>query len=124
MGVGFGKKCWTYPIGDCYKKKNGDEVKFPNPDPKRFKILDAVSFGDYLLVSVEYPDCTNFEGKKIMIYRGVAMAELDTLSSLDPHFQEGTRFSPIMRIIPTKEGWELGLDLCHELSRSVTEVSR
>jgi hypothetical protein len=78
----------------------------PNPDPKNFQILSSVRLNGFLIVEAYYPDATTFEGKKIMVYRGVAnVAKLleVTKQSLDPHFSEGP-FSPIARFAPTREG--------------------
>jgi hypothetical protein len=78
----------------------------PNPDPKNFQILSSVWINGYLIVEAYYPDATTFEGKKIMVYRGVANAATLlqwTNNTLDPHFSEGP-FSPVARFAPTREG--------------------
>ena len=110
MGVScLGNTCWTYP-------NKGKKTPPPNPDPSNFLVLDRESFGRYLLVAVKYPDCTNYEGLKILIYKDVDVSEIRKAKSLDPHFQLD-RMSPLMRIAPTPEGWNLGRAICAGLQR-------
>lgn len=81
--------------------------KLPNPDPGDFKIERLMPIGDFLLARVCYLGCTNFEGVKILLYRGVSMSQLTSVESLDPHFVD-SKFSPIARFVPTVEGWVMG----------------
>jgi hypothetical protein len=104
MGM-FRKSCSTYV--PC----NKEAPPPPAPDPTRFKLSEYLIFGQYLLVRVVYPNCTNFEGHKIMLYKGVSIEELTQAKILDPHFQN-IKFAPIARFTPTKEGWLLARQLC------------
>lgn len=91
------------------------EKRFPvgNPDPKNFVIEKAERIGKYVIVLLSYPDCTNFEGKKILVYRDVTLAKVRKAKSLDPHFCSSKRhISPIARFVPTDEGWELASKFC------------
>lgn len=74
------------------------------PDPKNWTLLDKVQFENAHVLRVQYPNCTNFEGIKIMVFVGKFRSRL----ILDPHFDE-SKSSPIARFKPTKEGWELAL---------------
>lgn len=89
-----------------------------NPDPKNFKIIKEEKINDLTIVEVVYPDCTNFEGKKLMAYRNDDWAIFkrylfNKKEGLDPHFcnKEDT-ISPVARFIPTEEGWFLAKRLC------------
>jgi hypothetical protein len=78
--------------------------------PKKFEILRVYRNGDFLIVWVHYPNCTNFNGRKILIYRGLTESELYQLKTLDPHFQE-EGVSPIARFKPTPEGMRLAIEM-------------
>jgi hypothetical protein len=84
--------------------------KLPNPDPHNYEVLEATQVGDFLVVKVRYPDCTNYEGVKIMVYQGVTALDLWKQKFLDPHFfASGTAKSPIARFVPTDSGWIMAL---------------
>jgi hypothetical protein len=97
------------------------KAKNPNPDPYNWIINDTFINGSwdkniYLLIDITYPDCTNYEGRKIMLYENVTEDDLRKQKTLDPHFSSNKRFhSPIARFEPTKEGWEMGKLLAMEL---------
>lgn len=80
----------------------------PNPDPKNFQVKRYAMVGDGLVVEVHYPNCTNYEGRKVLVYAGVTLGELLSQGSIDPHFCESTEYhSPIARFEPTENGWSL-----------------
>lgn len=85
-----------------------------NPDPKNFKILKFEEIGNYTVLKVNYPNCTNFEGNKIMVYFGYRAHQLYTLNELDPHFSED-KISPIARFAPTELGWLSAVAFCVSL---------
>lgn len=81
----------------------------PNPDPRNFEITCTKHFGDregneLTILFVTYPNCTNFEGKKILVFSGnIDMRE--RLASapvihrvLDPHFTQHNRL--LYRVSP------------------------
>jgi len=80
----------------------------PNPDPSNFKILTYMQYDSgYIILLVQYLDCTNYEGKKIMVYEST-YKEIIEQKSLDPHFSENkTKISPIARFEPTDKGWSM-----------------
>lgn len=85
----------------------------PNPDPSNFRILRHQAFGNTLLVEVLYPDCTNFEGRKILVYRNATITELEAQGSVDPHFSVSTNYlSPFARFEPSREGWLNAIAFC------------
>ena len=80
------------------------------PNPYQFQILRKYVYKSYVLIMVRYPDCKNYEGKKILLfsnntgsYGGILYKDF-----LDPHFFED--YPLIARFLPTQEGWELGLN--------------
>ena len=82
-----------------------DDPQPGNPIPHRFTIKRAVGYGDYWVrLWVNYPDCFNYGGDKILVYEGHHLEELRE-GPLDPNFiDEG--LSPIARFEPTEKGWE------------------
>lgn len=81
-----------------------------NPNPLLFNILRGVIVGDenYLIVAeIQYIGCTNFEGRKILVFQGITEDEFKLLSSIDPHFYEDTKL--LARFPPTKTGWDYAI---------------
>ncbi|MFM2374799.1 MAG: Caulobacter phage CcrPW [Candidatus Parcubacteria bacterium] len=77
-----------------------------NPNPRHFTIVRAIELGRYAVLEVHYPDCTNFEGKKLLVFEDIPLTTLRRKSVLDPHFSQ-SKHAPIARFVPTKEGWEM-----------------
>lgn len=76
-----------------------------NPDPSNYKILLLTEVGDYLIVKLNYPNCTNFEGNKILVFQGVKLIDLMNQKLIDPHFFQDAKYaSPVARFTPTEEG--------------------
>ena len=111
MGVGiFSRSSFS-----SYDKTSKDS-KLPNPNPKNFKIVKKERINKFLIVEINYPDCTNFEGNKILVYKDIEVLDLlsqGELVGLDPHFSDNQKYhSPIARFIPNQYGWELARKIC------------
>jgi hypothetical protein len=80
-----------------------------NPDPKNWKVLRASEHGKFLIVGLKYPDCTNYEGAKLLVFEGLTLKKLLKQKLVDPHFFEsGKKYkSPIARFEPTERGWKM-----------------
>lgn len=90
----------------------GGNPQLPNPDPNNYVIKQYNQCGKYLLVAITYPDCTNYEGRKILLYKGITIKKLLKQKIIDPHFSDNKKFySPIARFEPTQEGWDMGVKL-------------
>jgi len=99
MGVMFGGKISSSSV-DSYVP-----ITPPNPDPRNFKILSDTTRGRYLLIKIKYPDCTNYEGVKLLIFKDVTLKELQKQKAIDPHFSNSKKYhSPVARFEPTKQG--------------------
>jgi hypothetical protein len=102
MGMpGFGKKCWLQPT-----QPSG------NPDPSRWELLDIEVFANSYVLKVKYRDAINFDGVKIMVYKGQSK-DVDP-TYLDPHFADDDK-SPFARFKPTEQGWEMAIELAKQL---------
>ena len=91
--------------------KCDDSVVAPNPNPLNFEIIQCAGGNGNCVIWVKYPDCTNYEGNKILVFRGVSVDEVKGLTELDPHFSDKSNISPFARFEPTKDGWDAALAL-------------
>lgn len=87
----------------------------PNPNPYRFQIQQAFVWNKHILVRVKYPDCTTFEGEKLMLFLNTTLEQITKARFLDPHFSNGPGLHPAARFEPT----DRGLDMAFELLRSI-----
>lgn len=93
---------------------------WPLPDATRYEILRHRQIGSYLVISLRYLDCTNYEGLKTLLYADCTLAELQQQQAIDPHFSPNPQYhSPIARFIPTADGWAMAVGLAKGL-HSVT----
>lgn len=78
------------------------------PNPGRFEIERLDDMGSWTMIMVRYLDATNYEGRKILVYRHPA-GVVRSQTNLDPHFcdQPGC-ISPFARFEPTEDGWLAG----------------
>lgn len=76
-----------------------------DPDPKNYKLLDALEQRGYLILKIQYPNCTHYEGIKILVFKN-KLINLVNQKFIDPHFiDDKSIISPIARFEPTAEGW-------------------
>jgi hypothetical protein len=100
-------------MGVCKPLSGGPDN--PIPDPRNYEILDTITHGYFLILVVKYPECTNYEGKKVLMFYAVGQEELEKRGQLDPHFTN-SMYSPIARFVPTNIGIQMALKLAKELS--------
>lgn len=102
MGVGI------WPRSRVISSSTFDNNYKPDPDPLRYKILDAIQYDKYLVVKIKYLNCINFEGVKILVYEDCTLLDLVKQEVIDPHFSNNkARKSPIARFVPTDSGMEM-----------------
>ena len=89
-------------------------VKDIDPNPHKFIILDYIEKSGGILVKIQYPNCTNYEGIKILLFKDKNIKQIRALDTLDPHFLKNDS-SLIARFVPTDEGWILGWFVLSEL---------
>lgn len=100
-----------------YRMSGSSADRAPMPNPKRFEILrqqeiPATGGKPVRVLEVQYPDCTTYEGRKILLYSGPWALMLGKLTpaELDPHFRE-VGLHPTARFEPTDQGWQYALAL-------------
>ena len=99
MGLNLFNRCKSSPYA----------VPDSNPDPANFTIHSELKLGEYLVMLVQYPNCTNYEGQKLLVYSGFKSSKellKKTNGKLDPHFSE-EGVSPIARFKPCALSYEL-----------------
>lgn len=65
MGISPFSNCTSSTV---YITNGTGSTRDGNPNKYKFKILQRVEFGKYLVVKINYPDCTNYTGDKILVY--------------------------------------------------------
>jgi hypothetical protein len=100
-------------IWDDELPKQKKTTTFPNPNPKNFIIQRQIKIGKFFLLLVQYPDCLNHEGQKILVYYDISYKKLMNQKSLDPHFSNNKKFiSPVARFEPTERGLKMAESFC------------
>jgi hypothetical protein len=94
-----------------FERVNDHQVAvLPNPNPLRFEVRSVEAIGRGLVVEVVYPDCTTYEGRKVLVFAGVTEAQARAATVLDPHFTDKApegALVPVARFEPTARGWKL-----------------
>ena len=88
------------------------------PDPSKFTIDAVKQVGDHLVLRVIYHEATNYEGKKVLVFKDCTHMELVKRNKgvIDPHFSKNNNYiSPFARFEPTNEGWLTAIRLCKTL---------
>ena len=76
------------------------------PNPENYKIIKSAQIIDNLVIMIRYLDCTNYEGKKILVFKNCTREKLEKQKIIDPHFSENKEYhSPHARFEPTPRGW-------------------
>lgn len=130
LKMGFGGSSSSYDNDSSSHRCRPTKTKYayvdklPNPNPNNYKVVRLEQCGSYFILELSYPDCTNYEGKKIMLYKG-RIEDLFNQKIIDPHFSENKSFmSPIGRFEPTPFGWDLALKLTDILNREGKGITR
>jgi len=79
----------------------------PNPNKYRFAIRSIVFGERYDLVQVHYPDCTTFNGIKVLVVKKDSITS--KTKEIDPHFFENGNI--VARFAPTEEGIKLATEM-------------
>lgn len=93
------------PSRSSYLKSSFDTVKIPNPKPNNYYIKKYQQVGKNLIVLINYPDCNNYEGDKILVLKNKTIYNITSLKDIDPHFDIKNQINLVARLEPTDEGW-------------------
>lgn len=89
------------------------------PTPENFEIKDLLEYGQYKILLVHYPNCTNFNGMKCLVVE-CSTLELVNLKRLDPHFTKTVPKNGIKilaRFPPDDKGIEMAKRLIQYISK-------
>jgi hypothetical protein len=80
-----------------------------NPDPKLYRILREKRINNFLILKINYPHSTNYEGNKILVFKNCTILDLiQQKEGIDPHFSDNEKLiSPVARFKPDDEGWKM-----------------
>ena len=124
MGLSFIKRCSSITPSEPFVF-----VPAANPQPDNFKVISVARRGEFRILEVIYPNCTNYEGLKILLVRSnLTRKEFLNLKWLDPHFQEELvtfkindtekYYKILARFEPSSEGMSLCKKLIDNISFS------
>ena len=74
-----------------------------NPDPEKFTVTKSFVSGTYACALISYANCTNYEGKKIVVFENMTIEDIWNMKVIDPHFAQDGKV--IARFRPDDEGW-------------------
>jgi len=88
-----------------------------SPTGDNFQLLSLQEGASTTLAEVLYPECTNFEGRKLLVYlkEDLQGFDLTLASKLDPHFSEHRGLSPVARFEPSERGLKMANLFCQAL---------
>ena len=107
--------CVSVAVIQQNRKKVLRLKKNPNPDPYKFEIKRVKEYGIFCVVEVVYPNCTTFEGKKILVIKDSNEKEIRALKVLDPHFCEKSAINIFARFKPTMGGFSIACSVADAL---------
>lgn len=84
------------------------------PDPKKFIVEEAIDINGHCILTVIYPNCTTYEGKKILFFSDTESEDIIDQKVIDPHFSD-KGLSPFARFEPTDEGLLAAIKLARVL---------
>jgi hypothetical protein len=103
---------------NCEEPKNhrkSPERKKPtrNPDPRNFEILETKRVRNFVIARIKYPNCSNYEGEKILVFKNITVKYLRSQRIIDPHFTDKPSELPLFaRFQPTQTGWNSAIKMC------------
>ena len=89
-----------------------------NPHPDRYKIIRSKKIGNFLILDIKYDGCTNYEGRKVLVFKDTTLNDLKVQKLIDPHFSdEGGYRHPVARFVPTPYGWNMAKAVAEAMSK-------
>lgn len=102
---------------DCKYSTTAGRYNINSPNPWKFTIHEIWQYKHATVAIIDYPNCTNFEGSKVIVFRGQQRDALLKAEQIDPHFyQKSTTLSIIARFRPDAKH----VDLARQFAKSYT----
>lgn len=105
MGM-FRKNCCLYSTNTT--------IEATAPNPREFSILESFQVGTTVVTWIKYPNCTNYEGNKVVVFKNTTIKNLERRKEIDPHFSSEVN-SPFARFEPTLNGLKAAITLAELL---------
>ena len=100
----------------CSSGRAVAQTPAPNdPIPSRFRIQHLEQYGNFVIGKVIYPNCTTFDGLKIIVWENVTVDDIYRMDVIDPHFFEDNKI--IARFAPTKNGMHYAIQFVKQISQ-------
>jgi len=113
--------------GSPYMSSGSPKLKFGSPsdyesttinETKSYprlssKVIKTSIVDEHIIVLAKYPECPNYEGYKILVFKYSDYKSLDN-KKLEPHFLDNSLIKARFR--PTAEGWNMATCLCQNYS--------
>lgn len=118
MGIKlFGFSCDSdKPLFTWGSRNMRSKINDGNPNKYKFKLNRRADFGKVVVVEINYPDCKNHNGNKILVYEDSAILDRGLKDNcLDPHFLKIGN-SPIARFEPSETGWIYAISFARIIS--------
>jgi hypothetical protein len=119
MGIGI-----KFSSGTCKtpQKEINKIIKTYDKNRKINISIDATNFkvwwkhyeGNFMVALVEYPECSNYDGLKLLVFEGLK----EIPKELDPHFLDNNKFL-IARFRPEEKQVTQALELIKSLNKSI-----
>ena len=93
----------------CMSGGSDGPVYPTDPNPAKFKIRGYKKIGDWLVVRINYLNCANYQGDKILVFKSMTEKELEIKRIIDPHFMESDG-KLVARFRPTPSGWDYAVE--------------
>lgn len=105
-------------MGCAYGFSDSD-TNYNSKNTENFTIKRKEHIGNYYILKVHYPNCTNYNGYKILVLESKYKIDFEWVRRLNPHCIEDTThgIKLIARFFPTDEGWSIATFLCTCLTR-------
>lgn len=65
--------------------------------------------GSFIIARIKYEDFPEYNGTKILVWKGLSPDEFEQLRSIDPTFDPQTKLFAIFK--PTKDGWNSAINM-------------
>lgn len=98
-------------VSKTYENYEEEKVNEFDPNPSKFKIIKHYENNMNTAIFINYPNCINYEGNKIIVYLDVRYIVIKTFKEIDPHFTDKNMIKPFARFEPTEDGWEEACNL-------------
>lgn len=105
------KTKWSSSTGSICNCRDEKDIE---PKSDLFEIIWVKKIGKCLITKIHYPNCTNWDGYKILVFKDISEKELRNAKLIDPHFSK-SKLSPIARFKPGFEGVENATAFCKSI---------